>query len=115
MPSAGYSRSVRALRRFTVRAALPEPLMPLSQLVMNLRGSWHPETRDLFETLDPSLWQTCGGDPVRALGEVSAERLAQLAKDRRVGPRAPGAPRDPGGDPTAPRRGPAPRGGTPGG
>ncbi|SOD93174.1 alpha-glucan family phosphorylase [Blastococcus haudaquaticus] len=74
---------MRALRRFTVRAALPEPLTPLSQLVMNLRWSWHPETRDLFETLDPGLWQSCGGDPVRALGEVSAERLAALAKDRR--------------------------------
>jgi glycogen phosphorylase len=67
---------VRALRRFTVRAALPEPLTPLSQLVMNLRWSWHPETRDLFETLDPDLWQRCGGDPVKVLGEVSAERLA---------------------------------------
>ncbi len=74
---------MRALRRFTVRAALPEPLAPLSQLVMNLRWSWHPETRDLFETLDPVLWQKCGGDPVKALGEVSAERLAQLSKDRR--------------------------------
>src|SRR3954454_23373409 len=51
---------------------------------MNLRWSWHPETRDLFETLDPALWQQCGGDPGRVLGEVSAERLAQLAKDRRV-------------------------------
>jgi starch phosphorylase len=50
---------------------------------MNLRWSWHPETRDLFETLDPGLWQECGGDPGRVLGEVSAERLAQLAKDRR--------------------------------
>ncbi len=74
---------MRALRRFTVRAALPEPLLPLSQLVMNLRWSWHPETRDLFESLDPALWQRCGGDPVKALGEVSAERLAALAKDRR--------------------------------
>src|SRR3712207_9265308 len=50
---------------------------------MNLRWSWHPETRDLFEALDPDLWQRCGGDPVKVLGEVSAERLAQLAKDRR--------------------------------
>jgi starch phosphorylase len=57
--------------------------MPLAQLVMNLRWSWHPETRDLFEALDPDLWQTCGGDPVTVLGEVSAERLATLAKDRR--------------------------------
>lgn len=74
---------MRALRRFTVRAALPEPLLPLSQLVMNLRWSWHAETRDLFETLDPDLWSSCGGDPVKVLGEVSAERLAQLAKDRK--------------------------------
>jgi starch phosphorylase len=58
-------------------------LLPLSQLVMNLRWSWHPETRDLFEALDPELWETCGGDPVKVLGEVSAERLAALAKDRR--------------------------------
>ena len=57
--------------------------MPLSQLVTNLRWSWHPETRDLFETLDPALWQSCGGDPVKVLGEVSAERLAALAKDRK--------------------------------
>src|SRR4051812_5511137 len=83
MPSAGYSRSVRALRRFTVRAALPEPLAPLSQLVMNLRWSWHAETRDLFEALDPELWRACKGDPVKVLGEVSAERLAQLARDRK--------------------------------
>jgi starch phosphorylase len=58
-------------------------LLPLSQLVMNLRWSWHAETRDLFEALDPELWETCGGDPVKVLGEVSAERLAALAKDRR--------------------------------
>ncbi|RBY83939.1 DUF3417 domain-containing protein [Blastococcus sp. TF02A-26] len=74
---------MRALRRFTVRASLPEELMPLAQLVMNLRWSWHPETRDLFEALDPDLWRTCGGDPVKVLGEVSADRLATLAKDRR--------------------------------
>ncbi|MGY1780381.1 alpha-glucan family phosphorylase [Geodermatophilus sp. SYSU D01036] len=74
---------MRALRRFTVRAALPEALMPLSQLVMNLRWSWHPETRDLFEALDPELWRTCNNDPVKVLGEVSAERLATLSTDRR--------------------------------
>ena len=74
---------MRALRRFTVRASLPEELLPLSQLVTNLRWSWHAETRDLFEALDPELWRTCNGDPVQVLGEVSAERLATLARDRR--------------------------------
>ncbi|WP_369139808.1 alpha-glucan family phosphorylase [Modestobacter versicolor] len=72
---------MRALRRLTVRASLPDALRPLSQLVVNLRWSWHPETRDLFEALDPELWETCNGDPVRVLGEVSAERLATLADD----------------------------------
>ncbi|MFQ1001452.1 alpha-glucan family phosphorylase [Modestobacter sp. SSW1-42] len=72
---------MRALRRLTVRAALPDALLPLSQLVTNLRWSWHAETRDLFEALDPQLWESCGGDPVRVLGEVSAERLAALADD----------------------------------
>ncbi|MGY1841287.1 MULTISPECIES: alpha-glucan family phosphorylase [unclassified Modestobacter] len=72
---------MRALRRLTVRASLPEALRPLSQLVTNLRWSWHPETRDLFEALDPELWASCGGDPVRVLGEVSADRLATLAAD----------------------------------
>ncbi|HYO36158.1 MAG TPA: alpha-glucan family phosphorylase [Geodermatophilus sp.] len=74
---------MRALRRFTVRASLPEALTPLSQLVMNLRWSWHPETRDLFEALDPDLWRRCNNDPVTVLGEVSAERLATLSTDRR--------------------------------
>ncbi len=58
-------------------------MLPLAPLVMNLRWSWHPETRDLFEAVDPDLWASCGNDPVRVLGEVSAERLAALAKDRK--------------------------------
>ncbi|HJX43796.1 MAG TPA: alpha-glucan family phosphorylase [Geodermatophilus sp.] len=74
---------MRALRRFTVRASLPEALTPLSHLVMNLRWSWHPETRDLFEALDPDLWRRCNNDPVTVLGEVSAERLAAMSTDRR--------------------------------
>ncbi len=71
---------MRALRRFVVRAKLPEPLAPLAELVMNLRWSWHPDALDLFEMVDPDLWE---GDPVRLLGAVSQERLAALAQDRR--------------------------------
>lgn len=72
---------VKALRRFTVRARLPEPLAPLSDLVMNLRWSWHPESVDLFASVDPALWQDCRHDPVRLLGEVSGQRLDTLAGD----------------------------------
>jgi glycogen phosphorylase len=74
---------VRALRRFTVRAALPQPLAPLGELVMNLRWSWNPDSLDLFEAVDPETWAAVGHDPVRLLGEVGADRMAALAKDRR--------------------------------
>ncbi|MCW2679239.1 MAG: alpha-glucan phosphorylase [Frankiales bacterium] len=73
---------MRALRRFTVRLALPEPLAPLAELVMNLRWSWHPQSLDLFRSVDPGTWDAVGQDPVRLLGEVSPERLAALAKDK---------------------------------
>lgn len=74
---------MRAVRRFTVRTRLPEPLAPLADLVANLRWSWHPETRDLFEAVDPQGWQATHHDPVKLLGAVSRDRLATLANDRR--------------------------------
>ncbi len=72
---------MRALRRFTVRLALPAPLAPLAELVMNLRWSWDPASRDLFASVDPAVWQAVGQDPVRLLGEVSPERIAALSTD----------------------------------
>ncbi|MBT2213589.1 alpha-glucan family phosphorylase [Actinomadura sp. NEAU-AAG7] len=74
---------MKAIRRFTVRTVLPEPLRPLEELVLNLRWSWHHETLDLFRDVDPALWEAVGRDPVRLLGEVAPERLARLAADRR--------------------------------
>ncbi|AKJ10697.1 glycogen phosphorylase [Streptomyces incarnatus] len=74
---------MKAIRRFTVRPVLPEPLRPLSDLARNLRWSWHAETRDLFQSVDPEAWAAAGGDPVRTLGRVRPARLAELAGDRR--------------------------------
>jgi len=74
---------VKAIRRFTVRTVLPEQLQPLHELALNLRWSWHPETRELFRSVDPEVWAAVGEDPVRLLGEVPAARLASLAADRR--------------------------------
>ncbi|MGW2558065.1 alpha-glucan family phosphorylase [Streptomyces sp. NPDC001514] len=73
---------MKAIRRFTVRPVLPEPLTPLSELARNLRWSWHSGTRELFRAVDPDGWRAAGGDPVRLLGAVSAGRLAGLARDQ---------------------------------
>ncbi|MES9525406.1 glycosyltransferase family 1 protein [Streptomyces capoamus] len=74
---------MKAIRRFTVRPVLPDPLRPLSDLARNLRWSWHAETRDLFQSVSPEDWARSGGDPVRLLGGVRPARLAELAGDRR--------------------------------
>ncbi|MFB6988750.1 alpha-glucan family phosphorylase [Streptomyces sp. NPDC056304] len=73
---------MKAIRRFTVRPVLPDPLQPLSDLARNLRWSWHTETRELFQAVDPQVRRTAECDPVRLLGAVSAGRLAELARDQ---------------------------------
>jgi glycogen phosphorylase len=72
---------VRAIRRFTIRPQLPEPLTPLRGLMLNLRWSWHAETLDLFAAIDPEGWERAGRDPVALLAEVPPERLSGLAAD----------------------------------
>ncbi|MCD5344200.1 alpha-glucan family phosphorylase [Arthrobacter sp. AK04] len=75
---------MKAIRRFTVRTVLPEPIRPLARLASNLRWSWHRPTRELFEGLNPRLWKESGQDPVGFLGMVSREEFQQLAADRSV-------------------------------
>ena len=54
---------VKAIRRFTVRTVLPEPLAPLRELMLNLRWSWHPETVELFASIDPAAWAASASWP----------------------------------------------------
>ncbi|HWG73250.1 MAG TPA: alpha-glucan family phosphorylase [Acidimicrobiales bacterium] len=72
---------MKALRSFTVRARLPEALIPLSELASNLRWSWDERTRDLFRWVDPQTWELSFHDPVRLLGLVKRDRLDALAAD----------------------------------
>ena len=72
---------MKALRRFTVRAHLPERLVALEPLSVNLRWSWDKPTQDLFEAIDPDLWKRVGCDPVALLGQVTPNRLDELAVD----------------------------------
>ena len=72
---------MKALRRFTVRAHLPDRLVALERLSINLRWSWDKPTQDLFAAIDPELWKQVGADPVALLGQVSPKRLDELAVD----------------------------------
>ncbi|HYZ56067.1 MAG TPA: alpha-glucan family phosphorylase [Streptosporangiaceae bacterium] len=78
---------MKAIRRFTVRTVLPEPLAPLHELMLNLRWSWHSETADLFASIDPEAWEASGHDPVAMLSSLQPGRLAALAADQGFGSR----------------------------
>ncbi len=80
---------MKAIRRFTVRVTLPEPLAALHGLMLNLRWSWHGPTADLFASIDPAAWAASGGDPIAMLSGLPSARIAALARDgdflRRLG------------------------------
>ena len=80
---------MKAIRRFTVRVTLPEPLAALHGLMLNLRWSWHRPAADLFASIDPAAWAASGGDPVAMLSALPSARIAALAADgdflRRLG------------------------------
>ena len=72
---------MKAIRRFTVRAVLPQNLSALEEIAGNLRWAWHEPTRQLFARIAPELWQQVGHDPIALLGSVDPARLAELADD----------------------------------
>jgi hypothetical protein len=76
------SSPMKALRSFTVRPTLPPELAPLEALAMNLRWSWDLQTRELFRWVDPDEWDAVVHDPVRLLGNIAKDRLAELVQDR---------------------------------
>ncbi|HYY11535.1 MAG TPA: alpha-glucan family phosphorylase [Kineosporiaceae bacterium] len=72
---------MRAIRRFTVRTVLPQPIAALGELAINLRWSWHRPTQELFASVDHARWEASRHDPLKLLGALSPEELEALASD----------------------------------
>ncbi|MET0842794.1 MAG: alpha-glucan family phosphorylase [Mycetocola sp.] len=72
---------MKAIRRFTVRPALPERLSALEHLAGNLRWSWHGPTQELFSEIAPDAWRDFQHDPISLFGQISQDRIDALASD----------------------------------
>ncbi|MBC8141256.1 MAG: alpha-glucan family phosphorylase [Armatimonadetes bacterium] len=72
----------RTLHTYTVVPSLPERLSPLRELAYNLRFSWEPDTKALFETVDAALWESTDNNPAQVLGLTAQSRLTELAADK---------------------------------
>jgi starch phosphorylase len=66
---------------YTVKPKLPASLKPLEEIARNLWLSWNFEAVQLFIRLDYDAWLQSQQSPIRVLGMVSQERLAEAAKD----------------------------------
>ncbi|HDP35431.1 MAG TPA: glycosyltransferase family 1 protein [Candidatus Hydrogenedentes bacterium] len=65
--------------KYTVIPKIPERLGRLSDIANNLWWSWDPDAVELFFRMDRDLWIETGQNPRRLLGELSQERLEELA------------------------------------
>ncbi|GMO31548.1 MAG: glycosyltransferase family 1 protein [Termitinemataceae bacterium] len=66
---------------YTVKPKLPASLKPLDEIARNLWLSWNYDAIQLFIRLDYDVWTKSGQSPMKTLGMVSQERLAEVAKD----------------------------------
>ena len=73
-----------AWKEVNVKSHIPAELACLSEMARNIWWSWTPEARDMFKSLNPTLWKECGQNPVLLLERLSYETLEELAKDETV-------------------------------
>jgi len=69
------------IKKFKVIPEVPDKLKGLYEIAYNLWLFWNPEAIKLFIRMDDKLWDETRHNPVKMLGEISQERLNELAND----------------------------------
>ncbi len=69
------------IRTFTVLPVIPDKIKSLERIAMNLWWSWHPDAVDLFQRVDPEVWEETDHNPIKLLRRVPQNRLDYLSKD----------------------------------
>ena len=72
---------MRIVRTFVVAPSLPDRLQFLREIAYNLWWCWDHDAIALFQRLDRELWEECGHNPVKMLGQLSQERLNEAEQD----------------------------------
>ncbi len=67
--------------RMMVEKRLPSRLSALETISRNLWWSWTQDARDLFESIDPELWNKVDRNPIALLDKLSLERINELEND----------------------------------
>ncbi len=60
---------------------LPDSLKDLETLSRNLWWCWNEPARELFKSIDPAVWKSCGENPIALLDRVSLKTFKVLGND----------------------------------
>jgi starch phosphorylase len=69
------------MNRYSGLPPLPDRLDRLAELAVDLWWSWNADGRQVFRTLDYTLWRATAHNPVRMLWTIPRSRLEQAAAD----------------------------------
>ncbi|MCF8303772.1 MAG: alpha-glucan family phosphorylase [Bacteroidales bacterium] len=64
-----------------IESSIPERFASLRDISKNLWWSWNYEARELFEMIDPELWEKTGHNPVVLLEELTYAQWKKLERD----------------------------------
>jgi glycogen phosphorylase/synthase len=69
-------------KKIIVKSKLPESLHQLGLLTQNLWWTWDDEAQELFEIIDPEIWQKCDQNPAILFEQVKYGQLVELSKNK---------------------------------
>lgn len=72
---------MNTLTKVTVMPSLPKRIERLQDLAYNLYWSWTPRAQELYQELNPEIWERYHNNPVRTLIEVSQKDLQAVLKN----------------------------------
>ena len=69
------------IRLYNVAPSVPSELRFLEELSYNMWWCYHPEAQELFERIDPVLWQEVEGNTRLFMSRLPQGKLEELARD----------------------------------
>ena len=68
-------------KKVLIKPVLPDSIKGLDDLSKNLWWSWNSEARELFKSIDKTLWYRMEQNPIPMLEGISSELLIRMTKD----------------------------------
>lgn len=76
--------NVAQWKELTVKSRLPEELKCLDEMAHNMWWAWNYDARDLWKSLDESLYEEVNHNPVMLLERLNYDRKEAIVKDKSI-------------------------------